>query len=300
MTENILRYPITDDHNYKGVVFFQTVRDTTEALQYQNLGGNGSEEQDFNSANTTVTDGSPVSYGDACILYLPSAIQISDAAVYDNVSLGALGAITEATLNAGVGNIAGAIATAGKDEIKSFADGLVNSLGTTQAKLAGVRMASKLGDQISGAVKSSTRITTNPNVRAIFNQVPLREFSFTFKLIANSPKEALEIKKIIKYFRTELYPSDILAGSARLSLGYHFPDQFRIEFHHPAEELTPNKWSPSQVATKLKDCYLTGFNAVYNATGMGLHKDGNFTEIDVTLSFREASTLSKKDIAAGY
>lgn len=300
MAENILRYPITDDHNYKGIVFFQTLRDTTEPLQYQNLGGNGSQEQDFNSPNTGVTDGSPVTYGDACILYLPSAIQISDAAVYDNVSLGALGAITEAALKQG-SNIASAIATAGKDELKSFADGLMDGLGTTQAKLAGVRATSKLGDKISGAVKSTTRITTNPNVRAIFNQVPLREFSFTFKLVANSPKEALEIKKIIKYFRTELYPSDIMVGEGiRLSLGYHFPDMFRIEFHHPAEELTPGKWSPSQVATKLKDCYLTGFNAVYNATGMGLHKDGNFTEIDVTLSFREASTLSKKDIAKGY
>ena len=256
----------------------------------------------MNSANIDTNGATPKTYGNAVVLYLPAAIQISDAAVYDNVSLGAIGAVTSSAIENGA-NVGQAMFSGVADEISSLVDGIVGGMSTPTAKLAAVRAAQKFGSAgIVGGVQSATRVTTNPNIRAIFNQVPLREFAFTFKLIANSPGEALEIKKIIKFFRKELYPQNIPVnvGSERLSLGYHFPDQFRIEFHHPAENLVEGEWSPSQVATKLKDCYLHGFNAVYNSTSMGMHADGNFTEIDISLSFREAATLTKDDIDEGY
>jgi hypothetical protein len=292
-----LRYPLSDDHNHEGIVFFQTIRNNSEALKYQFL----SEEDN----NSSVTNGVPSTYGDACILYLPAAIQISDAAVYENISLGTMGAVVEKAIGQGAGVMSAGVAAV-QGAVSSVGDMLSNqSLGSQKAAatLAVIRGAQKVpgGEFSVPAIKSATRMTLNPNIRAIFNQVPLREFSFTFKLIANSAEEATEIKRIIKYFRKELYPSDIPvgAGGARLSLGYHFPDQFRIEFHHGAPDYS-DKWSKDQVATKLKDCYLHGFNAVYNAASMGMHADGNFTEIDITLSFREASTLTKADIDLGY
>ena len=306
-----LRYPLSDDHKHKGIVYFQVVAGGSGDRFQDNLLGTGTGSpagQKFGAANRPATQGSPSSYGNACILYLPAAIQVADSAVYENVSLGSIGATTEAAL--GSGKALGGVATAViAEELGSVVDALSSGASVSNAsdavKLMAVRAVSKspvAAAELSGAVKSVTRITVNPNIRAIFNQVPLREFAFTFKLIANSPEEAVEIKHIIKFFRRELYPTDI-TGSAlgqTVSYGYKFPDQFRIEFHHPAEQLESGKWSPSQVATRIKDCYLHTFNAVYNATSMGMHKDGNFTEIDISLSFREATTLTQVDIDKGY
>lgn len=314
--DGVLRYPLSQNNEYKGVVFFQTIRDNATPLQYQfpatdTTGPSIAGAQLFKAKNTPTSNATPKSYGQACVLYLPQAIQIADAATYNNVALGAIGASVEAAMQAGVNTAAGVASAATKaalSNIGSTVDAIRGSLdgGSAAARFAGQRVvdfATKDGSGIQAAVRGQTRVTANPNIRAMFDQVPLREFSFTFKLIANDAAEALEIKKIIKYFRTELYPSDIPIGpegTIRPSLGYNFPDLFRIEFHHAESSYDQTKWHPEQVATKLKDCYMYSFNTVYNATSMGMHKDGNFTEIDITMSFREAASLTKADVQAGY
>jgi hypothetical protein len=53
------------------------------------------------------------------------------------------------------------------------------------------------------------------------------------------------------------------------------------------------------VATKILPCYLESVNTVYNNTSMGMHSDGSFQEVDITLNFREARTLHRKDIIDG-
>ena len=62
------------------------------------------------------------------------------------------------------------------------------------------------GDGTALAVKQASGVTLNPNTRSLFKSVALREFAFQFKFIAKSKKEADEVRKIIKFFRTELYP----------------------------------------------------------------------------------------------
>ena len=37
---------------------------------------------------------------------------------------------------------------------------------------------------------------------------------------------------------------------------------------------------------------------VYNSSTMGMHYDGNFSEIDMTLTFLESKALSRKDVIA--
>ena len=59
------------------------------------------------------------------------------------------------------------------------------------------------GTGIAGAIESTSKITTNPNVRALFKNVPLRNFSFTFQLVPTSQQEARMVEDIIKIFREE-------------------------------------------------------------------------------------------------
>ena len=223
-------------------------------------------------------------------LYLPQAISFRDAAEYANTELGIIGGTAEASINQG-DNIGQTIATAARQSLSTFNDLIVGRTGLDQeaARLASTRVARRFAGQTGGAVAQSTlRTTINPNKRSLFTAVNLREFSFQFKMIANSADEAEEIDKIIKFFRTELYPS--VTGGGTEIIGYNFPNLFDIQL----------SYNNQQVATKIKPVYLKDIGTTYNPGNMGFHVDGKPSEVDMTLAFVEERTLNKQDIIGGF
>lgn len=238
---------------------------------------------DDNVLPNTSFGGSTVN--EKCVLFLPQALSFSDKAVYNAQDLGLIGGAVEAGLVA---------ADAGTGSINSFIDGLRGPNGKTVGKLAVQNVVGALGgEQITGALKSQNKITSNPNTRALFESVPLRNFDFTFKMIPNSKQEARNIKEIIAFFRKELYPEEIPfdeTGNIPLSVGYKFPNKFKIQMYYGKGN------RKKEVGIKIKPCYLTDVTTVFNASSMGMHYDGEFTEVDLTISFLEARALSRKDI----
>lgn len=221
-------------------------------------------------------------------LFLPQGVQISDGVQYENNDLGTLGALAERGAGAaatgqgaiqGVGNGVGSIIDAFKGASSNSGIG----------RLAANKVAGAFGQEVGAGVKSATRVTLNPNTRALFKAVNLRSFSFTFKMIPMNVEENIRVQEIIKFFRSELYPEEILLGQEQdntIPIGYKFPNRFQIKMFYNNVE----------IATKLLPCYLESFQSVYNATSMGMHKDGGFQEVDITMNFRESRTLSRKDI----
>lgn len=225
----------------------------------------------------------------AVTLYLPQAITIQDGVQYDTLNLGVIGAVALDAVQNGDGMMRAAM-TALEDAGRSGLDLLTNrsGLGSTMAGLAAVRLAQRGGEKTRGVVGSAFGIATNPNTRALFKSVNLREFSFTFKMIASSKAEANAIEQIIKTFRTELYPESIPHGG--VSLGYFYPNKFRIQMSYRGQ----------RVGTKFLDSNLKAVNVVYNPSSMGWHADGKPSEVDLTLSFGEPRTLDAQDIKAGF
>lgn len=229
-----------------------------------------------------------------CSLYLPAALSIADGAEYENIDLGVIGATIEASVAAGIG-VGAATVEGVKTSVESWIAAFRNNadINSDIGKLAVVRTANKiLNNGGAGAVQSATRVAVNPNTRAIFKQVPLREFSFTFKLIAASRKEAQEIKRIVKLFRTELYPEEFTVdvGEVQVPLGYNIPNKIGIEF----------QYRDKPIATKIKPCFLRSMTTTYNKSGMGFHDDGEFTEVEVQMTFIESRTLKRSDIEEGF
>lgn len=300
----VLRYPI-EETDYRATVTFTPVieppvevsllRSSTnnEQPEDETLNGEQSEVQ-----NVRVTG--QVKDGDrSCTLFLPASINIADGARYNNVSLGILGAGAEAAISGGASALSG-VMSAGKGGIDSFIDSFKSGgAASDTAKLVANRVAGLAGDEIQGAVKSQTRVTTNPNIRALFESVPLREFQFTFKMIPQSADENKMIKEIVNFFRTELYPEEIVAGlpgeDVSFSIGYKFPNKIRIDMTY-----TDRQGRDIELATKIHPSYLTSVNVTYNASSMGMHSDGGFTEVDISLSFLEPKALSKQDIGLGF
>ena len=259
---------------------------TTPRAAIDALNGNGKDIE-------TIESGEAIEQRlKTCTLYLPQAIQINDAAAYDNVDLGILGASVGAGLQAG-NAVVPSLMNSAVEGIDSFVDTLTGSapLGTPAGRLAVTRAANKIpSDGARGAVRSNTRTSVNPNTRALFKSVPLREFTFTFKMIPTSKTETQNIKEIVNFFRTELYPEVIKIGN--INAGYEFPNVFEIIMYY--------KNTSNRLATRILPSYLRGFSATYNSSGMGFLEGGDFTEVDISMTFVESSTLHKDLIGKGY
>lgn len=309
-----MRYPLNDDTDqYEGkIIFLPIVEKYIDAARTaQNIvAATGNAVGQFDKANQSSVDEETVmsqplvatnkrvvaprtTYGrsgsGAVTLYLPQAITIQDGVQYDTLNLGVIGAGAEAALQNGDGITKAAFA-AMEDAGQSAVDFITNrsGMGSTMAGLAAVRLAQRGGEKTRGVIGSAFGIATNPNTRALFKSVNLREFSFTFKMIASSKAEANAIEQIIKTFRTELYPESI--DESGVSLGYYYPNKFKISMSYKNQK----------VGTEFLPSNLKAVNVVYNPSSMGWHADGKPSEVDLTLSFGEPRALNAKDIKAGF
>jgi len=230
-------------------------------------------------------------------MYFPLTMQFNDNAQYDNANLGGIGASIEAAVSAGAGALEATLNSISQstEEIFDLITGN-EKLGETATRLAAAKVIKALPAGISNALTLTNRAIINPNTRAIFRGVALREFTFQFKMIAESQQEAATIEKIVKHFRKELYPGTyslpVGVEGVEADVGFKFPNVFEIIFKY--------KGAKNDRLPKLHHCYLRNVSYTVNPTGGSFRRDGQPNEIDLTLSFVERKTLNKDDIKAGY
>lgn len=324
---NTLRYPLTNEDKYLGQLSFQVVDESQHRVDlsedFVNLFGNaasfgkgfaseiagalgdalnkslgysfglssfkGTDKQSIRP-NVTNESFAPASDFSKISLYLPQAINIQDAVSYDNnIQLGRIGAGVEAGISSGnaAGDVMEGMGMASAESIAAIFGGAISK---EAASTISQNLAKRYGTEGAGnAIALATQTTLNPNTRTLFQSVPIRQFSFSFSLIATSPDEAKVIEEIIKAFRTELYPEKIVA--AGIDYAYRFPRRFLIKAAYNNREWPGIKFLP---------CYLQNFQAVYNPNSMGFHRDGEWSEVQITMSFSESRALSKQDIQRHY
>tara|TARA_B100000900_G_C20556512_1_gene707058 strand:+ start:43 stop:1269 length:1227 start_codon:yes stop_codon:yes gene_type:complete len=235
-------------------------------------------------------------------IYLPMALNFRDNVSYENTDLGTVGGLVEGAARGGAdaGGLKGMIKSITEGATNTFKD-VTSGNSPELAKLAALQLnvISKLpgAEGLKGAAKQAAQVTLNPNTRSLFKSVAIREFAFQFKFIAKSKQEADEVRKIVKFFRTELYPEALTVGEGdtTVAVGYRFPRKF---------VLTPMYNNQPIKETKILPCYLRDISVVYNPTNQSMHggDDPHFTEVDMSLSFTETRTLSRQevDMEGGY
>ena len=233
-----------------------------------------------------------VTLGERATLYLPQGITFNDGVVYERADLGRIGGVAELATKNGA-SLTRALSESYKDTVSSFTDMFNRSLSPDAARLVTAATAKRINSDIGEGVSSALRVTTNPNQRQLFKEVNVREFSFNFKLIPVSKEEADMAVDLVKFFRTELYPEDAIhidtGGTQTVPIGYRYPNTFDIMFKH----------KDKKIAHRLLPSYLYSMQTVYNGTGAGFFEDGNFSEIEITLNFRESRTLTKALVRDG-
>jgi hypothetical protein len=226
-------------------------------------------------------------------LHLPIAYVVNDAIGYENAELGVMGATG---LNAfdRTGDMGSALGAAVGAATTSITDLFKQGMGANAARVAfarGVAMA-PISAGLKAAGSIAARVVVNPNVRATFRGVAIREYSFQFKFIPYSQAESMMIADIIRTFRIHAYPEAIYAGP--VAIGYKYPNLFKIRVQYG------EKGREKDVGSRIKMCYLRNVQTTYNPTAASFHVDGSPTEIDLTLAFTEHTTISRADIDSTF
>jgi len=215
-------------------------------------------------------------------LPLRQQLQFTDRLDYQNADLGLINGAIETAASSGQSAVGSSV----KAILQS--SGAFLTGGPTPQVSAVVLKGLETAGLPSTGLSSGSRISSNPNSRTLFKSSVIRNFAFSFSLVARNPKEAEEIKKIIKFFRISCYPDLITLGN--IPAGYIFPDLFDIFIEYRGKP----------IATRILPCYLTTIDITYNTPTTGMHADGNFTEIGLNLTFTEAFALNRARINQGY
>jgi len=226
--------------------------------------------------------------GNSCTLYMPQGLVINDGVQYDTTELGVFGSGIEAGMNAGSAPVAALVAGGIKSGIGDLGRLISGAASQQSARIAAARFTP--GAALGGAVRSSLQTAPNPNMRVLFKSVGIREFSFTFKLIPKSLEESNEITRIVRFFRTELYPEPL--KEKNINLAYKFPNKFQVVLMYNGK---PYKES----ALNFNLMFLKGVAANYNPSQSTFFTGGRFSEIDMTLTMQEDRTLDKFDVDDG-
>jgi len=236
------------------------------------------------------------------MLYMPQGVSFGDAANYGTFEMGAIGGVIQKKVI---------------DEIKQeldeknenisgmdFASKVTSSLmsqtwdyakenwGTLGGSLTAYLARRYAPQNIQDQLRWNTKKVLNPNTHTLFNNVEVRTFSFSYRMIAESYEESRAIMIINNFFRQYMYPELQEPGFM-----LKFPVTWDIKFLYGNGSVTDtneNHWIP-----KIHKCFLTSFNTTYNNESNSFHKQGEPYDVSVSMTFMETKSYDRNSILSG-
>jgi len=241
------------------------------------------------------------------LLPIPSNIEDSNNVVYGDSSLNGLAAAGVSAVEAGMVGLGQFLGSGGgkavtKIDFTSLKNQVSNRLaaglggGDEEAAMATASdvITKKLISEavnIFGAnvttqqllARSSGEIL-NPNMELLFSDVTIRNFRFNFKLTPRNPKEAEQVKLIIRAFKRNMAPQAQGGVQGAGNFFLRTPNVFKIRYR------SGNKDHP--FLNKFKQCFLTGVQTTYTGEGVySTYDDRTPVSIILDLSFKEIQPI---------
>jgi hypothetical protein len=147
---------------------------------------------------------------------------------------------------------------------------------------------SKFAEAVTGTsnlLQRTTGAAPNPNLELLFTGPSLRSFTFNFRLSPRSKEEAIEVRRIIRFFKQTM---SVKRSTSTLLLGS--PHTFAIAY------LTSNKEHP--YLNKFKECALQSCNVSYTPDGNYMSFNGpepSMTSYEMSLTFKELEPIFDDD-----
>tara|TARA_R110002050_G_scaffold43565_9_gene104276 strand:- start:146 stop:1117 length:972 start_codon:yes stop_codon:yes gene_type:complete len=215
-------------------------------------------------------------------IYLPcpTGIGFNDSAAFGTIDLGIIGSTVLDAVQVAQNTEGGA-----GDKVKA---GLGNVADTAGSMSMG--QAAKIGMSMTPFAEQanlSSRSLSNPNTNSNFTGNSVRQFSFAFKMIANSESEAEAIRQIHQRFRHYTYAKS-QSGENRFTLDY--PPVWTIKFLD-FETGKENKYIPA-----IYSSYLTTVGTTFNSGANMFYNDGAPLEVDMSITYQETRVLQRDDL----
>jgi len=140
---------------------------------------------------------------------------------------------------------------------------------------------------VQSALSASSKTSLNPFKEVIFESVDFRSFNFKYKFLPKNKQESEAVRNIVKLFKFHMHP-EMSEGK----LFFIYPSEFQITYYFKSANNT--------YFHKLAPCALESMEVSYGGEQFSSFDDGNPTEVNMTLTFRELEILTKKMIEQGY
>ena len=171
-------------------------------------------------------------------------------------------------------------------QLQNFTKALGEAGATTVTTGAAGAAAGLLGTNLSPdtVLARTGGAVLNPNAEMLFQGPVIRDFSFSFKMIARSQKEGETIRKIIKFFKKGMAPK------FRNVVLIKAPDIFILDYRNGAGTLnTVNKFNPGGLA-------LTTLNVDYAPSGYwSAYRDSQPVAVKMDMTFTELRPIYEQD-----
>jgi len=127
-----------------------------------------------------------------------------------------------------------------------------------------------------------------------FKGIDKRKFSYTFKMIPRSEKEAQEVRNIINTFKVHMLP-EMIDGNDRGRL-MSYPSTFDIQYMYQERE--------NNYLNKVSTCYLESMDVDYGGDRFYSHTPDEFgappVETTITLQFGEIDLITREKAIDGF
>ena len=316
----IMSYPLdlnTSQDHFKIMKYKYQRRDVNASkagrIELQNTGGRQAVKQKKNIKKINVAGdsviGSPI--GGSVLLPMPKATDVNGVEWgKSELTISGLAAVGLTDKLTGSGRLAGktreeveadkqakAEIERGRNEFgSSFQQGASAMYAQTVSKIAGFAFGTDL-DVDTYLARSGGRVL-NPNAEMLFQGPVIRDFNFSFLMIARSQREGNEIRKIIRFLKLGMAPK------FRSTTYLKNPDIFTLHYKNGTgdnDELkTVNKFNPGGLAltTMAVDYAPNGYWSAYrDSQPVAVKMDLSFTELR---PIYEQDQLATEEDSVGY
>ena len=242
------------------------------------------------------------------LLPIPAQLQDTNNVVYGDSKMNGLAAV-------GVGAVAGMMSDVGNqlaagkeidvskkaEEFKSqMRSGLGGESGdnrtaiTTAADVLTKKLAAEAVNifganvTVNQLLARGTGEILNPNMELLFSDVTIRNFRFSFKLTPRNPKEAEQVKLIIRAFKRNMAPQAQGGVSGSGNFFLRAPNVFKLRYR------SGNRDHP--FLNKFKQCFMTDMQTTYTGEGVySTYEDGTPVSMTLDVAFKEIQPIYDVD-----
>ena len=311
----ILRYPLEAMTNHTD--YLQIDIEKYEAIGSNYITSTGSDERYVignarqnraGRASSSKLAKKPLINAGTIILPIPSNLQDTNNVNYGESSLNGLAAVGVSAVEEGMVELGNFVGSGGDEPIdftkfKSEIEGkLTAGLGggdrdialTTAGDVIAKKLISEAVSIFGGNVTTNQLLSRgsgeilNPNMELLFNDVTVRNFRFNYKLTPRNPKEAEQVKLIIRAFKRNMAPQAQGGISGAGNFFLRAPNVFKLRYRSGSKD--------HPFLNKFKQCFLTDVQTTYTGEGVySTYDDGTPVSIILDLSFKEIQPIYDLD-----